>query len=92
MVSLESVEALAIQASTNGVHAATTQTDASRGEAIVIYTTDAELKRDQLQAAAKAGGFPEIAIPRKIVVVPELPLLGTGKTDYVTLKKWAETA
>jgi len=92
MVSLESVELLAAQASTEGVHAATTQSDATRGEAIVLYTTDPNLKRDQLQTAARNGGWPEIAIPRKILNVCELPLLGTGKTDYVTLKQWAETS
>jgi acyl-[acyl-carrier-protein]-phospholipid O-acyltransferase/long-chain-fatty-acid--[acyl-carrier-protein] ligase len=34
--------------------------------------------------------MPEIAVPRKIQRVEALPLLGTGKTDYVTLKKMAE--
>jgi len=31
-------------------------------------------------------------VPRKIVTVDALPLLGTGKIDYVTLKQWAEAA
>jgi len=48
------------------------------------------LKREQLQAAAKSAGAPELAVPRVIRVVEEIPLLGTGKTDYVRLKKLAE--
>ncbi|MDP5238829.1 bifunctional acyl-ACP--phospholipid O-acyltransferase/long-chain-fatty-acid--ACP ligase [Uliginosibacterium sp. 31-16] len=92
MISLESVERLATQASDKGTHAATSQPDATRGENILLYTTDKTLARDQLQAAARAGGWPEIAVPRKIIVVDELPVLGSGKTDYVTLKQWAETA
>ncbi len=90
MVSLEVVEKLATQASPSATHGATTQVDAERGEALVLFTTDAELTRDKLSAAAKQLGLPEIAVPRKIQSVDALPLLGTGKTDYVALKKMAE--
>ena len=92
MISLEVVERLAQQASDQGLHAATSQPDASRGENILLYTTDKALTREQIQAVAKTAGSPEIAVPRKIIVVDELPVLGSGKTDYVTLKQWAETA
>lgn len=92
MISLESVEKLVTQASPAAQHAASTQTDEARGENVVLFTTDAALTREALQSAARAGGWPEIAVPRKIKVVEELPLLGTGKIDYVTLKKWAESA
>jgi acyl-[acyl-carrier-protein]-phospholipid O-acyltransferase/long-chain-fatty-acid--[acyl-carrier-protein] ligase len=90
MVSLEVVEKLAAQASPTAMHGATTQADGARGEAIVMFTTDAALTRDALSAAAKSLGIPEIAVPRKIQCVDALPLLGTGKTDYVSLKKMAE--
>jgi len=92
MISLESVEKLATQASPTGQHATSTQIDEARGENVVLFTTDTALTRETLQAAARAGGFPEIAVPRKIKLVEALPLLGTGKIDYVTLKQWAETA
>ncbi len=92
MVSLESVEKMAVAASPAAAHAASAQVDTQRGEALVLFTTDAGLSRERLQTAAKQGGWPEIAVPRKILRVDSLPLLGTGKIDYVTLKAWAQAA
>jgi len=92
MVSLEVVEQIANLASPAGQHAATTQTDPQRGENILLFSTDAALSREALLAVARELGSPELAVARKIVPVAELPLLGTGKTDYVTLKQMAESA
>jgi acyl-[acyl-carrier-protein]-phospholipid O-acyltransferase/long-chain-fatty-acid--[acyl-carrier-protein] ligase len=92
MVSLEVVEQIAHLASPAGHHAATTQTDPQRGENILLFTTDAKLNREALQAAARELGSPELAVARRILPVAELPLLGTGKTDYVTLKQMAAGA
>lgn len=92
MVSLEVVEKMAVMASPVMSHAASTQTDPQRGETIVLFTTDTSLTRDSLQTAARSGGWPEIAVPRKIKFIDALPLLGTGKIDYVALKTMAETA
>ena len=90
MVSLETVEQIANAASPETQQAATTQADAQRGENIVLFTTNPQLAREALQAAARELGAPELAVPRKIVVVKVLPLLGTGKIDYVALKAMAE--
>lgn len=90
MISLEVVEKLAKAAAPGFAHAASTRPDASKGEALMLFTTSPELKREQLIAAAKAAGAPELAVPRTIRVLKDIPLLGTGKTDYVTLKRMAE--
>jgi acyl-[acyl-carrier-protein]-phospholipid O-acyltransferase / long-chain-fatty-acid--[acyl-carrier-protein] ligase len=92
MISLEVVERIAALASPDFAHAASTRTDASKGEALVLFTTDPALRREQLGAAAKNAGVPELAVPRVIQLVKEIPLLGTGKTDYVQLKKLAEVS
>jgi len=38
-----------------------------------------------LQKAARELGSQELAVARRIVHVRDLPLLGSGKTDYVKL-------
>ncbi|MCL2645257.1 MAG: AMP-binding protein, partial [Betaproteobacteria bacterium] len=90
IVSLEAVEKLALAASPNGLHAASSQADESRGEVLVLFTTDKQIDRMALQKTAQQLGFPELALPKKIAHVDALPLLGTGKTDYVTLQRMAE--
>ncbi len=87
MVSLEVVEGIASNAAPDKQHAATSQPDALRGEAILLYTTDTTLTRELMQQSAKALGQSDIAVPRRIIIVDTLPLLGTGKVDYVTLKQ-----
>jgi acyl-[acyl-carrier-protein]-phospholipid O-acyltransferase/long-chain-fatty-acid--[acyl-carrier-protein] ligase len=33
---------------------------------------------------------PELAVPRRIMRLPAIPVLGTGKTDYVRVQKLAK--
>jgi acyl-[acyl-carrier-protein]-phospholipid O-acyltransferase / long-chain-fatty-acid--[acyl-carrier-protein] ligase len=89
MISLEVVENIARTASPGALHAASSRTDSAKGEAIVLFTTDSSLRRDQLSAAAKLLRAPELAVPRDIRLVDDIPLLGSGKTDYLRLKEWA---
>ena len=90
MVSLETVEKLAEHVSPKMNHASTTLPDAKRGEMILLVTQDRNLKRDQLQAAARELGAPDFAIPRQIIYVDKVPLLGSGKKDYPAVKQIVE--
>jgi acyl-[acyl-carrier-protein]-phospholipid O-acyltransferase/long-chain-fatty-acid--[acyl-carrier-protein] ligase len=87
MVSLEAVEKLAVNVSPERQHGAITRPDARKGEAILLVTSDKKLTVELLAQKARETGFPELAIPREVVYMHALPVLGTGKTDYVALQK-----
>jgi acyl-[acyl-carrier-protein]-phospholipid O-acyltransferase/long-chain-fatty-acid--[acyl-carrier-protein] ligase len=90
MIALESVERIAAHASPAHRHAATIETVAGSGESTALFTTDPELNRGTLHHAARELGAPDLAVARRVVHVAELPLLGSGKIDYVQLRLLAE--
>jgi acyl-[acyl-carrier-protein]-phospholipid O-acyltransferase/long-chain-fatty-acid--[acyl-carrier-protein] ligase len=90
MISLEVVEQIAGKAAPGFAHAASTRADPAKGEAIVLFTNAPGLDRERLSAAAKSLGAPELAVPRVVLSIAEIPLLGTGKTDYVRLNAMAK--
>lgn len=92
MVALEAVERLARACSPEHQHAATVAMSPDRGETTVLFTTDPTLDRAKLHHTARAIGAQDLAVARSVVHVNELPVLGSGKTDYVRLADLARTA
>lgn len=89
MVSLAVVENCATAVWPDNLHAATILPDDKKGEQIVLVTDKASPDRTQLIGWAQNHGVPEIAVPKKIVAVAEVPVLGTGKLDYVAIARLA---
>jgi acyl-[acyl-carrier-protein]-phospholipid O-acyltransferase/long-chain-fatty-acid--[acyl-carrier-protein] ligase len=92
MVSLAVAERIAEAAYPAHRHAVVALPDPRRGERLVLISEAPEIKRDALVAAAHREELPEIAIARDVVIVPTLPLLGSGKTDYAAALKLANEA
>lgn len=92
MISLAVAERIAETAMPEARHAVVALPDSRRGERLVLATEARGLDRDRLFAAARRLGLPEIAVPREVVEIEHLPLLGTGKTDYAAVTRLAERA
>ena len=90
MVSLTAVEGIAGAVWPDGRHAVVSIPDNRKGERLVLVTDQADAEVAPLAEWARVHGAPELAVPRRIVKVGELPVLGTGKTDYVAIQKMAE--
>jgi len=89
MVSLAVVENCASALWPDHMHAAVAVADGRKGEQIVLVTDCTEANRSELVAWAHNHGVPELAVPRRIVHVEHVPVLGTGKTDYGNVQKAA---
>ncbi len=87
MVSLTAAEDLACAVWPDARHAVVSMPDSKKGERLILVTDWLEADAGPLVAHAQSIGAPEIAVPRKIIKVPEIPVLGTGKTDYVALQR-----
>jgi acyl-[acyl-carrier-protein]-phospholipid O-acyltransferase/long-chain-fatty-acid--[acyl-carrier-protein] ligase len=86
MVSLDVIEEVAQEASPEHRHAVVLRTESASGETTVLFTTDPELNRSALVHAARRLGRPELALSKHILWMPDIPVLVSGKTDYVALE------
>jgi acyl-[acyl-carrier-protein]-phospholipid O-acyltransferase/long-chain-fatty-acid--[acyl-carrier-protein] ligase len=91
MISLAMVEQLAADCWPEDQHAAVTLPDPVKGENIVLLTTHREPDRHELVMIAHQEGLGELYIPRRVLAVREIPLLGSGKPDYPGARRLAET-
>jgi acyl-[acyl-carrier-protein]-phospholipid O-acyltransferase/long-chain-fatty-acid--[acyl-carrier-protein] ligase len=87
MVSLSAAEDLAATVWPHGRHAVVAVPDSKKGERLVLVTDQHDAQPERLLAYAQSVGLPELAAPRRIIRVPDIPLLGSGKTDYVALER-----
>jgi acyl-[acyl-carrier-protein]-phospholipid O-acyltransferase/long-chain-fatty-acid--[acyl-carrier-protein] ligase len=92
MVPLGAVEDFVARTWPGHGHAVVALPDPRKGEAIVLVTEEETASRSTLLAAAQREGIPELFVPRTIVHAKRLPLLGTGKVDYVAVRALAEAA
>lgn len=87
MVSLTAVEQLATNAWPDAHHAVVSLPDPKKGEQIILVTTYKQASVSELAASAK--GVAQISLPRKILVVDAIPVMATGKTNYIAVAELA---
>ncbi len=89
MVSLGAVEMLVQSLWPEEHHAAVAVPDKRRGERIVLVTTAHDASAEELRQFGKKAGAAELMMPQDIVKVTEIPMLGSGKTDYGAARRLA---
>uniref|UniRef100_A0A450S8A5 Acyl-[acyl-carrier-protein]-phospholipid O-acyltransferase / long-chain-fatty-acid--[acyl-carrier-protein] ligase n=1 Tax=Candidatus Kentrum sp. DK TaxID=2126562 RepID=A0A450S8A5_9GAMM len=92
MVSLTAIEEFVYRFWPNFSHAVVATEHPQKGEQLTLVTECPDLDRQGLLQRAKEEGMSEIGIPRKIIPVEGIPLLGTGKINYAEVEKLARDA
>ena len=87
MVSLTMIEQQINQLWPQHQHAVISLPDPKKGEQLVIATTNPLATREEFARFAKDNNMADIAIPKKIVILQKMLLLGTGKIDYPGIKE-----
>ena len=87
LVSLGALEDLVSGLWPDDLVAAVSAPDPKRGERVILATTHAGATRMEVQTWLKIKGASEIMFPASVVVLDAIPLLGSGKTDYIALAK-----
>ena len=85
MVSLAAVEQLSSGLWPDEISAVIAAPDPRKGERLIMVTTATGATRAQVQDHLRGRGATELMTPSEVLVVPSMPLLGSGKTDYVAL-------
>lgn len=89
-VSLAVVENIAAALWPDNVHAAVSIPDGRKGEQIILVTDATDAGRVELIGWAQNHGVSEISVPRRVITLQPIPMLATGKIDYVSVQKVAE--
>jgi acyl-[acyl-carrier-protein]-phospholipid O-acyltransferase/long-chain-fatty-acid--[acyl-carrier-protein] ligase len=87
MVSLAAVEALAAECWPGVLSGVASLPDARKGERLVLVTQQKDATRAAFQAFAKSKGAADLMIPAEVMVVPAVPVLGSGKLDFAGISK-----
>ncbi|MGE0022343.1 MAG: acyl-[ACP]--phospholipid O-acyltransferase [Hyphomicrobium sp.] len=83
MVSLSAVEALSAELWPAKTSVVVALPDARKGERLVLMTSDETATREAFARFARQKGANELMVPADVLIVPSVPLLGSGKPDYV---------
>lgn len=87
MLSLLAIEEMFEKVWPDRVHACISVPNAKHGEELVIITEKPEADLQQVRNYARAKGISPLMVPKRIFYKRKIPLLGTGKPDYMALRE-----
>lgn len=90
MVSLAAIEAHAGELWPGSLSAATAVKDARKGEKLIVVTDREGATRGEFLAHIKAKGAQDLMVPAEVRFIKDVPVLGTGKVDFVSVSKMVQ--
>ena len=83
MISLAAVETFAAGLWPDALSAVAAVPDVRKGERLILVTQKKDATRAEFQHYARTHGASDLMTPSEVVVVDKVPVLGSGKLDYV---------
>lgn len=90
MINLQVVEDAAMSCFSSGTHAVIAVADGRKGERILLFTTAKTAERSLIRDYLLRQGHSGLYAPAEVIRLQKMPLLGTGKPDYVTLQRQSD--
>jgi acyl-[acyl-carrier-protein]-phospholipid O-acyltransferase/long-chain-fatty-acid--[acyl-carrier-protein] ligase len=81
MVSLAAVEGLCCGLWNEAQHVVLSLPDPRKGEQLLLVTDNKAATKEALLAHARQEGFPELWVPKSVMIVDAVPVLASGKID-----------
>ena len=88
MVSLAAAEVIVAMVWPQGQHAVIALPDPKKGEQLILVTDNSDANREEL--IRNSTGIGEINLPKQIISVAAIPLMGSGKVDYPAVTELAK--
>jgi acyl-[acyl-carrier-protein]-phospholipid O-acyltransferase/long-chain-fatty-acid--[acyl-carrier-protein] ligase len=83
MISLAAVETVAAGLWPDALSAVAAVPDVRKGERLILVTQKKGATRSEFQTYAKSRGAADLMVPSEVLVIDKVPVLGSGKLDYV---------
>ena len=87
MISLTAVEQVIEKMYPQSILGVLTEADEKKGEKLVLVISEKNVRLDEIRQCFKKQEISELWCPKRIVYMPQPPLLGNGKFDYLAAKK-----
>ena len=88
MVSLASAEDMVDKVYPDAQNAVVAIPDQRKGEQLILVTTQKGAKKKDLSTYASRSGVSELAVPKTIIEIDKIPVLGSGKTNYPAVQNY----
>ena len=89
MVSLTQIEGWLATLWPEQLHCVCAVTDERKGEKLILVTTREDADRKTIQQHITSLGGAEIMVPKEVLCIKRIPVLGTGKLDYPAIQNLA---